>query len=266
MDVTPGSTVTAQHSGSGGAGQSRSDIEQAQRRFYARMSWVCLIVAFVGFAPSFLLPLAQGQFARPPVFYIHAVLFFGWVTFLCAQAWMAVSGRVAAHRHWGILGAVIAALMGVSVIAVAVSRMNEISSSGSLQFAPAVWVAVAELIVFETCVTLALISIGRPANHRRLILLGTLSLLRAPLIRWTTVIFGAPVGVEPAPAAILFVQIAYLLLLVIPVIHEVRLEGRVSRIYAIGVPVIYVFNLVAFPLATMPPLLALADWIKHIGG
>src|SRR5437868_2067154 len=88
--------------------------------FYAAMSALCLAVAVLGFAPTFFLPLAQGTFERPPVFYIHGLLFFSWTLYFCAQTWMIAAGRTLAHREWGVLGAGLAGAMVFSVMSVVV--------------------------------------------------------------------------------------------------------------------------------------------------
>src|SRR5262249_45757569 len=46
--------------------------------FYFNMALACMAVAFLGFAPTYWLPLAHRTFSAPPVVHFHGVLFFTW--------------------------------------------------------------------------------------------------------------------------------------------------------------------------------------------
>ena len=69
------------------------------------MSGLALGISIVGFIPTFFVPLATGRFSRPPVYYVHALFFFGWVAFYFNQNRLIHKGNVLAHREWGVVGA-----------------------------------------------------------------------------------------------------------------------------------------------------------------
>ena len=52
--------------------QSRADY------FYFYMAISCAAVAFLGFAPTYWIPVAQGTFRANPIVHIHGLAFFAW--------------------------------------------------------------------------------------------------------------------------------------------------------------------------------------------
>ena len=82
------------------------------------MALACTAVAFLGFAPTYWLPLASGSFPPMPVVHFHGMLFFSWTLYFAFQTWLAASGRTARHRSLGVLGAGLGASSGIARIAV----------------------------------------------------------------------------------------------------------------------------------------------------
>lgn len=236
-------------------------------RFYAVMSTVCLTVAVLGFMPSFFLPLAQGTFVRPPVFYIHGLLFFSWTVFFCAQSWLVATGRTLAHRDWGILGAALATAMVFSVMSVVAVRLNQTppipAGPGSATFA---WVDVSGMAFFGACIVLAMMNTRRPEVHKRLMLLATMSLLNAAIARWGGVFFPGPPGPPRSFFEAEWFNLATIALMLVPAGFDLRTEGRISRVYLIGVPAFALLNLTWTLVWSTPAWLAVADAIKHLGG
>src|SRR6266550_5098174 len=74
------------------------------RYFYFYMALACTAVAFLGFAPTYWLPLASGSFSSSPVVHFHGLLFFAWTLYFAFQTWLAASGRTAWHRSLGLIG------------------------------------------------------------------------------------------------------------------------------------------------------------------
>src|SRR6266496_3936170 len=68
------------------------------RYFYFYMALACTAVAFLGFAPTYWLPLASGSFSSSPVVHFHGMLFFAWTLYFAFQTWLAASGRKTACR------------------------------------------------------------------------------------------------------------------------------------------------------------------------
>src|SRR5688572_20868493 len=68
------------------------------------MAAICLVVALVGFAPTYWLQLAPGTFIGTPLLHLHGVLFSAWPLYLLGQTVLVAQGRIARHRAWGLLG------------------------------------------------------------------------------------------------------------------------------------------------------------------
>jgi hypothetical protein len=81
--------------------------------FYFYMALACTAVAFLGFAPTYWLPLAKRSLSASPVVHFHGLLFFAWSLYFAFQSWLAASGRVARHRTTGLIGVSLATAMTI---------------------------------------------------------------------------------------------------------------------------------------------------------
>src|SRR5205085_1847912 len=81
--------------------------------FYFYMALACMAVAFLGFAPTYWLPLAKRSFSALPVVHFHGLLFFAWSLYFAFQSWLAASGKVARHRTIGMIGVSLATAMTI---------------------------------------------------------------------------------------------------------------------------------------------------------
>jgi len=79
--------------------------------FYFRMALCFVAVAFLGFTPTYFVPLARGTLHSAPVVHIHALVFFLWPLLYAYQTWLVASGRTLRHRDLGLLGISIATAM-----------------------------------------------------------------------------------------------------------------------------------------------------------
>ena len=81
--------------------------------FYFYMALACAAVAFLGFAPTYFLPMAKGSLSATPVIHFHGLLFFAWTLFFVFQSWLAASGRIMRHRSIGMIGMSLATAMTI---------------------------------------------------------------------------------------------------------------------------------------------------------
>jgi len=232
------------------------------------MAGLAFAVAVVGFIPSYFIPLARGELAVPPLFHVHGALFFAWPAYVFAQAQLAGSGRMAAHREWGLLGVALATAMGASVLAITVFRLAETPAHPLLGAPFFAWLHVHGYLFFAGALVLALVNTGRPELHRKLILLATISLLNAPLARWGPILFGTSSDGPPL-LAILRIQWPTLVvvgLMLAAALYARRAEGRWSRVWLIGAPLYAVLNLTTFPVGNTPAWKAAADFLRTFAG
>src|SRR5579864_1613519 len=98
--------------------------------FYFHMALSCAAVAFIGFAPTFWLPVANHTFKANPIVYIHGSVFFSWTLFFCFQTWLAASGQIARHRSVGLIGVSVATAMTIFGTLAAVNTMKMAALAG----------------------------------------------------------------------------------------------------------------------------------------
>ena len=98
--------------------------------FYFYMALACTAVAFIGFAPTYWMPLAKRSFSASPVVHFHGLLFFAWSLYFAFQTWLAASGKIARHRAIGMIGVSLATAMTIFGFLVAVNAMKRSAAAG----------------------------------------------------------------------------------------------------------------------------------------
>lgn len=242
------------------------------RWFYAWMAATCVAVAILGFMPTYFMPLVQGQFAAPPIVHIHGMIFFGWTLLFAAQTWLVASGRTLAHRSWGMLGVSWATAMVFAVFATVVSRIAMLSAAGHRDEALAFsWVQIGGILLFATMFVLAIVNIRKPEVHKRLLLVGTISLLQAPIARWFQVALAPPTppgGVALPPPLPLTIPpgIVADLLIVTAIIYDWRTRGKPHPVYLIAGGAVLAFQLTVPLIGGSDAWKSIAGWIGSFGG
>jgi hypothetical protein len=204
--------------------------------FYFYMAAACAGVAFLGFAPTYWLPMASGTFRANPVVHIHGLLFSSWALFFCWQTWLAASGRIASHRSVGMIGISIATAMTIFGIMAAINAMKVAASAGlESQGVAFAIVPLSSILFFAVVFTLAIRAVRRPESHKRLMLLAAISILDAAVARWFMTFLAPPGPPGPPPVAVDLppAAIAYSLLL-IAIIYDWRTRGRPHPVYVFG--------------------------------
>src|SRR5438128_4512684 len=108
----------------------RVEATSDARYFYFYMALACTAVAFLGFAPTYWLPLASGSFSATPVIHFHGLLFFAWTLYFAFQTWLAASGKIVRHRTIGMIGVSLATAMTIFGFLVAVGAMQRSAAVG----------------------------------------------------------------------------------------------------------------------------------------
>jgi hypothetical protein len=240
------STITEAH--------PRSAVTPSAKYFYFYMALSCAAVAFVGFAPTYWLPMAGRAFKANPVVHIHGLIFFSWTLYFSFQTWLAASGRIARHRAVGLVGISFATAMTIFAALATINVMKDSAALGlkeeGIAFAI---VPFAGIVFFAVVFTLAVSAVRRPETHKRLMLLAGISILDAAVARWFLT-FLAPPGPPGPPPVIVTIPpalVAYLLL-VVAMIFDWRTRGRPHRVYVVGGAVLVAIKLLALPVSATP--------------
>lgn len=214
----------------------------AERRFY--LSFVILIFGAVllGFGRTFFLRAWFPEWVelhapKEPYYLLHGVIATAWFLTLIAQSSLVSAGRVAVHRRLGTLSMGLAAALVVSGVAAAVIAARRPTGFIDIADPPQVFLAIPllGLLQYAIFVILGYSRRGNPQAHKRLMILATLSIIGAAVIRWP---FDFLAGASPVPGYALFdlAALAFLLPLVawdlatLRRVHPVTLFGGLAMV------------------------------------
>jgi hypothetical protein len=215
------------------------------------MALACAAVAFIGFAPTYWLPLASGSLSSAPVIHVHGLLFFTWTLFFAFQTWVAASGHIARHRELGMIGVSLATAMTIMGFLASVHIMTRAAAMGQADAGIAfAIVPLSGILFFAVVFALGVANVRKPEVHKRLMLLAGISLLDAAVARWFLTFLAPPgaAGPPPVPVTIAPALVAYLLL-VIAIVHDWRTRGRPHPVYVYGGLVLVAIKLLNWPIS-----------------
>jgi hypothetical protein len=244
------------------ADSARARTDARATKFYLYMALSCAAVAFLGFAPTYWLPMASKALKVNPVIHVHGAIFFTWSIFLVFQTWLASSGRIARHRSVGMIGVSLATAMTIFGTFATINAMKESAAIGmrgeGIAFAI---VPLGGIAFFAVSFTLAIVYVRRPDFHKRLIVLASVSILDAAIARWFLTFLAPPGTVGPPPVAVTIPPaIVAFLLVVVAMIYDWRTRGRPHAVYVIGGTALLLIKLLNLPLSASQP------WKDFAGG
>jgi hypothetical protein len=248
--------------------RSRHMAGQQTDHFYVWMSVACAAVAFLGFAPTYWLPMASGALKAPPVIHLHGFIFFCWTLFVVFQIWLAASGRLVRHRAVGLIGISLATAMTIFGVLAAIRMMQNATAAGALEAGKAfAIVPLGGIAFFAVTFSLAVANVSRPEWHKRLMLLATISILDAPVARWFLTFLAppGPPGPPPVEVTILPALTAYLLIFV-AVVSDWRTRGRPHGVYVIGGLALLALKFLQVPISATPIWRDIAGGILGLAG
>jgi hypothetical protein len=171
--------------------------------FYFNMALACMATAFLGFAPTYWLPLAHGSFSAAPLVHFHGLLFFTWTVYFAFQTWLAASGQTAHHRSLGMIGVSLATAMTIFGFLAAVHVMKRSAAMGLADDGVAFSIVpLSGILFFAVVFILAIAANRKPETHRRLMLLAGISLLDAAVARWFLTFLAPPGSAGPPPVPV----------------------------------------------------------------
>ncbi len=236
----------------------------AERRFYLAFILVIFGAVLLGFSRSFFLrpwfpEWVELHTPKEPFFLLHGVIVAAWFVVLIAQSSLVTAGRVDLHRRLGSLSMGLAAAVVVFGVAAAVIAARRPTGFVDVSTPPEVFLAIPllGLLQYAVFVVLAYLKRGNAQTHKRLMLLTSISILSAAIIRWPIEMIYAP---SPVPGFGYYdlVALGYLLPLVawdlttLKRIHPVTLYGGLALISM--VPIIGL-------VSQSGPWLTFASWI-----
>jgi len=231
-------------------------LRQQENLFFLLMAIAMAIIVFFGFARTFYLSFwfEQGRQSSSAQFYVHGAVFTAWMLLLILQPALIKVGRTTTHRIIGWLGVVIAiGVVTMGVYAALVAAARPVGSLPPAKTAEFLCVILFGIVMFGLLVSLAIAFRNNSAFHKRFMLLATINLLQAAIVR-TPIRF--PVDFIPAETFVL----ANLFILPM-VIWDLCVLKRIHPATLWGGLAIFVSLPLRFWLSETPAWLTAADWL-----
>jgi hypothetical protein len=198
--------------------------------FHLGLAAAMTIIVLLGFWP-FYSGLFTGAERAHPIIYVHAAVFSGWLVLLLAQTWLVFRRRAGAHRRLGRFGILYgtAILLSGIVTGFAAPALNVRNGTMTLDEAAGFLVLpIGDILLFGGFFIAGILARRQRESHRRLMILAAVALIFPGAARF---------AFDAGPLAILGL---WLFPLVAAMVHDFWVEGRVHRLYWIGLAVLVV--------------------------
>ena len=196
------------------------------RRLYVGIAVLAIVIAAVGFWPTYFGPLLAGSLAKPAIIHFHAAIYVGWLAIFLAQAVLAATGRVALHMKLGRFaigygGLVIFAglLAGIGMFVLRV-RAGDAAAAQTAVLGPLL-----DMLFFAPLFAAAIYYRRKPELHKRLMVVATTSLLIAAAVRMPFL---------GQPRNLLLLHSIWTAPILLAMAHELWRRRRVHPVYALG--------------------------------
>jgi hypothetical protein len=194
--------------------------------FYFFMSLLIAAVVVYGFSFTVEKNLFHPAMPRPFLLYVHALVYTAWLAFFILQTALIRTRNVSVHRRIGWFGAAMGSAMvvlGVST-AIIMGRFNMLALHRS-DAASFLMIPLFDMVCFGTTFGLAVLWRNKPEYHRRLMMVATCALTAAS--------FGRLLPNE-------YFYSGVDLLIVLGVIRDLIVNGRVHQVYLYVLPIFIV--------------------------
>jgi len=201
------------------------------RYFYFCMSLVLAAIVLVGFSRTVDTNLFHANPPRPWLLWLHGAAFSTWIVFFIAQSALVRVRKVSVHRVLGWFGAGLAALMVALgfTIAVVMTRFDTVVLHQK-DVVPFLSIPFVDMIIFGSCISLAIYCRKKPEYHRRLIFIATCQLMDAAIGRFDFMFYHS----------LFFPALDVLILLGIA--RDWVVDGRVHKVYLYALPIMMVLQ------------------------
>ena len=221
------------------------------RRVFVPLALLAVVMALVGFWPTYFGPLLAGKAATVLV-HVHAVVFVGWLAMFVTQAALAANGRIALHMRLGPWLFAFGMLLIVIGVATTLARFdNDLAANGLALAARRAYGPLRDMVFFAPFLAAGWICRRRPEIHKRCMLVATTILLVAAVGRMR--FLGTP------PSEVWFFSV-WPLPVYIAMAHDYVTKRLIHPVYVLGVLAMVAMRLV-LPLRTTQPWLDFAAWL-----
>lgn len=210
---------------------ARSNLNPPLPFFYMGMSLFFMILVFIGFGPSYFMPLLSGQEASTItvemswIVHVHAIIYLAWMVLLILQTILISKDKTEAHMKLGLCG------VGLGIVVILIGGlMTYLSFWGfisklDLDMATAVFrtgPSWGGIIAFTILLFLGFRNRGKPQTHKRYMLLATIALLFAAIDRMYFLL-GNRAGL-----------IMFVIIMILIISHDLYTQKRIHHATATG--------------------------------
>jgi hypothetical protein len=217
------------------------------KTFLSRYFYLCMALAMAGlvvwgFSQTVGTNLLHANPPRPRLLWIHGAAFSTWMVFFILQSVLIRTRNVSVHRAFGWFGAGLATLMTALGFTIAVI-MNRFDSAVLHQTGIESFLSIpfCDMIIFGSCIGLAIYWRKLPEYHRRLIFIGTCQLMDAAIGRFDFFfdhnLFYPTVD----------------LLIVLGMVRDRVVDGRIHKVYLYALPILIAIQSLAMYAWRMNP-------------
>lgn len=233
--------------------QAAKTYVRAERFFFPAVALLILAAVFFGFARSYYL---AGLFHAPLpnlLVHIHGAAFSSWILLFVIQTCLVASGRIALHKHLGLVGFGLAGFMIIVGVWAATDSMIRHTAPGQTGIDVRAFYAVpvTAMVAFSTLTSFGFRARNNPRAHKRLMLIATVALLDAAFGRWPI-----PVSWWDLRAA----QLCCYLLLLFLVCYDLWLFRRLQRSTVLGSALVVVLQQTAHLIGHSAVWQSFAAW------
>jgi hypothetical protein len=227
------------------------------RRFYLFIAFLTAAIVFAGFARTFFL---NGFFAKmhlPSLFILHGIVFSSWLVILVAQSALVTARQIRIHQKLGYASiAVVVAMFTLGWIMSVQAAQRGFTPPGGPPPLAFLAFQIFGLVLFTAIVASGYFLRSRPETHKRLMIVGTVTILTPALAR-VFLLFNTNLIIFKALGA----QLAILL---ICMAYDFFTRKRVHSAYIWGTLAFIAFVPLAIFVGGTRAWLSLAHWVTGV--
>ena len=221
-------------------------------RLYLPATILIVVIAFIGFWPSYFGPALKGTVHVPPLIHLHAVIYVTWLALFATQVALAATNRVKLHMQLGrwIMAYGVLVVIG-GLLAAAQGFGTRLATEEVFRAQRWLFGILRDLVFFVLFLIPGWIYRGKPEIHKRLMIMATAILVLPAVSRMS--FLGTPVPlwkfmlVWPIPV--------YLLM-----IHDFYKKRIIHPVYVIGLAAMLTMRLI-LPFGNSRAWQSIAAWI-----
>ncbi len=234
------------------------DLRGPERKLFAGVAAVFVLVVLAGFARTYYLKFAFGTPPLPGLLvHLHGALMTVWIIFFIAQVWLIRSKRHAVHMRNGLIGIALATAMIVVGFFTAAGAAKNGSASAPPDIPPLAFMVVPmfDILLFAIFFGAAIYYRKQPANHKRLLLLTVLNFLPPAVAR-------IPIASLQAFGPLYFFGVPTVLAIGL-LIYDTRKNGKLNRVFLFGSILLIASYPLRIMLSTTDVWMRFAAWVTR---